>query len=104
MTDIMSLHLLAKQLERRIRDGKGGAKEPAVRDELTVFEVCVIIDRTAVDEFVDLIVQPTAVLAKTADEAKLHGVRLADKAHVGMGDASKPLDVSRLTVLVRPFA
>lgn len=76
-----------------------------MRDDLQVFEVCVIIDRNAVDEFVDLIVQPTAVLAKTADEAKLHGVRLADKAHEGMAAAVKvqPLDVSRLTVLVRPF-
>ena len=77
-----------------------GAKEPAVRDELKVFEVCVAADLNC-DELAAVIVPPTAVVAETADQAKLLGVRLADAAERDM--EGKPLDVSRLTVLVRPF-
>ena len=81
-----------------------GAKEPAVREELKVFEVCVVLDKDGADEFVLVLVQPTAVVAYTKDEASLHGVRLADAAQADLADAPhKPLDVSRLTGLVRPF-
>jgi len=77
-----------------------GAKEPAVRDEPKVFEVCVAADLNCAD-LAAVIVQPTAVLAETEDQAKLLGLRMADAAQKFA--KADPLDVSRLTVLVRPF-
>jgi len=65
--------------------------------ENKVFVVCVVLDMEAGVE-AKILVQPTAVLAKDADSARLHGVRLADEANAGSTVA-----VRRLTVLVRPF-
>ena len=65
--------------------------------ENKVFVVCVVLDMEAGVE-AKILVQPTAMLAKDADSARLHGVRLADEAN-----ADTRLHVRRLTVLVRPF-